>query len=156
MSSGLRGSLQGKGKSFAIVVSRFNEFITRRLLESAVETLEQAGVSPQKIKIVWVPGALEIPFFCKKLLFGKKYDAVIALACILRGETYHYECVSHEITRGVSQAALETGRPAASGIITADTLEQALDRAGLKAGNKGQQAALVALEISDLNRHLHA
>jgi 6,7-dimethyl-8-ribityllumazine synthase len=152
--SSIRGSLNGKGKSFAIVVSRFNEFITKRLLESACETLEQAGVSRNKIKTVWVPGALEMPFFCKKLLASKKYDAVIALGCVLRGDTFHYECVSQEVTRGISQAALETGIPAASGIITADHLEQAIDRAGLKAGNKGQQAALAALEIADLNQQL--
>ncbi len=149
-----RGRLTGKGKSFAIVVSRFNEFITKRLLDSACETLDQAGVEPQKIKIVWVPGALEMPFFCKKLLASKKFDAVIALGCVLRGGTFHYECVSHEVTRGISQAALETGFPAASGIITAESLEEAIDRAGLKSGNKGQQAALAALEIADLNQRL--
>lgn len=149
-----RGRFHAKGRSFAIVVSRFNEFVTKRLLESACETLEQAGVSSQKIKIVWVPGALEVPFFCKKLLASKKFSAVIALGCILRGDTYHYECVAHEVTRGISQAALETGFPVASGIITANRLEEAMDRAGLKAGNKGQQAALAALEISDLNQRL--
>lgn len=150
----LRGKLQGNGKSFAIVVSRFNEFITKRLLDSAVETLEQAGVSKRKIKIVWVPGALELPFFCKKLGASKKYAAVIVLGCVLRGDTYHYECVCNEATRGMSQASLETGVPVASGFITADRLEQAIDRAGLKAGNKGQQAALAALEIADLNQKL--
>ena len=149
-----RGRLQGNGKSFAIVVARFNEFITRRLLESACETLEQAGVTRRTIKIFWVPGALEIPFACKKILKTKKFDAVIALGCVLRGETYHYECVSHEVTRGISQAALETGVPVASGMITADELEQAIDRAGLKAGNKGQHAALAALEMADLNRQI--
>ena len=149
-----RGSFQTRGKKFGIVVSRFNEFITKRLLESAVETLEQAGVEKRNIEVVWVPGALEVPFFTLKLLRKKKFNAVIALSCILRGGTYHYECVCHEITRGISQAALETGRPVATGIITADTLEQAIDRAGLKAGNKGAHAALAALEISDLNHQL--
>lgn len=152
----LRGKLQGGGKSFAIVVSRFNEFITKRLLDSAVEALEQSGVSKSKIKIVWVPGALEIPFFCKKLAATKKFSAVIALGCVLRGDTYHYECVCNEATRGMSQAALETGVPIASGFITADRLEQAIDRAGLKAGNKGRDAALAALEISDLNKQLRS
>ncbi len=154
MVSGHHGRLNGTGKSFAVVVSRFNQFITGRLLEGALETLDKAGVSKNKIKIFWVPGALEIPFFCKKLAVSQKYDAVIALACILRGDTYHYECVAHEITRGVSQAAMETGCPIASGIITADHLEQAIDRAGLKAGNKGEQAALAALEIADLHQFL--
>ncbi len=149
-----RGKLIASGKSFAIVVSRFNEFITNRLLASACETLEQAGVSKNKIEIIWVPGALEVPFFCQKLAKRKKFDAIIALACILRGGTHHFECVAGEITRGVSQVALETGVPVASGIITADTLEQAIDRAGLKSGNKGQQAALAAIEIADLNQQV--
>lgn len=150
-----RGKLQAKGKKFAIVVSEFNEFITRRLLDSACETLKQAGVPEKSITVTWVPGALEIPFFTLKLSKRKKFDAVIALACILRGDTYHYECVCHEVTRGVSQAALETGVPVASAIITADRLEQAIDRAGLKAGNKGKHAALAAIEIANLNEQLN-
>ena len=149
-----KGHLTGHGRRFAIVVSRFNEFITRRLLEGALETLEQAGVPKNKIEIVWVPGALELPFFAAKLLKKKKFDAVIALACVLRGGTYHFECVSQEVTRGLSQAALTTGIPVATGVITADTLEQAIDRSGLKSGNKGAQAALAALELADLNRQL--
>ena len=149
-----RGSLNGHGKKFVVVVSRFNEFITRRLLDGAVETLEQAGVPPKKIEVVWVPGALELPFFCKKIAGRKKPAALIALACVLRGDTKHFDCVAREVVRGVSQAALETGVPTATGIITADTLEQAIDRAGLKGGNKGAQAALAALEIADLNRKL--
>lgn len=149
-----RGRLAAKNKRFAIVVAEFNEFITRRLLESALEGLKQGGADLKKVEVVWVPGALEIPFFCKKLALKKKFDAIVALACVIRGETYHFECVSGEVTRGVSQAALETGVPVASGIITADNLEQAIDRAGLKAGNKGKQAALAALEISDLSQRL--
>ena len=149
-----RGSLDGRGKRFVVVVSRFNEFITRRLLDGAVETLAQAGVARKKIDIVWVPGALELPFFCKKIAARKKPAALIALACVLRGGTKHFDCVAREVVRGVSQAALETGVPTATGIITADTLEQAIDRAGLKGGNKGAQAALAALEIADLNRKL--
>lgn len=149
-----RGSLNAKGKRFGIIVSRFNEFITRRLLQSTCETLEQAGVPSKNIDIVWVPGALEVPFFAKRLSKNKKYSGIIALACILRGDTFHYECVCHEITRGLSQTALETGVPVATAVITAETLEQAIDRAGLKAGNKGAHAALAALEITDLNRQL--
>lgn len=148
---GMSGSLNGRGKKIAIAVSRFNEFITRRLLESACEALTRAGVPEKNVQVVWVPGALEIPFFVSKLLKGRKFDAVIALACVLRGDTYHYECVCHEVTRGISQAALETGTPVSTGIITADTLEQAIDRSGLKAGNKGADAALAALEIANLN-----
>lgn len=151
-----RGRFEAKGKKFSIVVSRFNEFITRRLLDSVLETLEQAGASRSNIEVVWVPGALEIPQFCKKLALKRKPDAVIALGCVLRGDTFHFECVAGEVTRGVSQAALETGVPIASGFITADTLEQAIDRAGLKSGNKGAHAALAALEIADLNRQISA
>ena len=153
-SKGVTGALDGRGKKIGILVSRFNEFITRRLLQSACDVLGQAGVSEKKITIVWVPGALEIPFFASKLLKTRKFDAVIALACVLRGDTYHYESVCHEVTRGLSQAALEHGTPVSSGIITADTLEQAIDRSGLKAGNKGAQAALAALEIADLDRKM--
>ncbi len=149
-----RGRLDARGRRFGIVVSRFNEFITRRLLQSAVEILEQAGVREKDIDVVWVPGALEVPFFCQKLARKNKFDAVIALACILRGSTYHFECVAQEVLRGISQIALENQIPIATGVITADHLEQAIDRAGLKSGNKGAQAALTALEIADLNRRL--
>lgn len=143
-------------KRFGIVVARFNEFITRRLLESALEILEQAGVCRDRIEVVWVPGALEVPYFCRELAQSKKMDALIALACVIRGSTYHFECVSHEVTRGIAQVSLEKGIAIATGIITADTLEQAIDRAGLKAGNKGGTAAVVALELSDLTAQLRA
>ena len=152
-----RGKWKGEGKGFGIVVSRFNEFITRRLLEGAVEALKRAGVSDRRLDVVWAPGSLEVPFFCRQLFKSarkKNKDALIALACILRGGTYHFECVSHEITRGIAQVSLESGIPVASGIITADNLEQAIERAGLKAGNKGEQAALAALEIADLRRQM--
>ena len=149
-----RGRLNGRGKKFGIAVARFNEFITRRLLAGALETLEQAGVRERDVDVVWVPGALEIPLFCQKLARRKRYHAVLALGCVLRGNTRHFECVAEEVTRGISQAALENNLPIASGIITADTLEQAIDRAGLKAGNKGTQAALAALEIADLGIRL--
>ena len=139
-------------KKFGIVVSRFNKFITKRLLDSAVETLLQHGARPSAIETVWVPGALEVPFFAKRLALQNRYDALIVLSCILRGGTNHFENVSNEIVRGVSQVALETGIPIASGIITADHLEQAIDRAGLKLGNKGEQAALAAIEIANLNQ----
>lgn len=149
-----RGSLNGRGRRIGIIVSRFNEFITRRLLASALETLDQAGVRSTDIEVVWVPGALEVPYFCQKLARKKKFHALIALACILRGDTHHFECVAGEITRGVSQVALEDHIPIATGIITADRLEDAIDRAGLKSGNKGAQAALAALEIANLNLEL--
>ena len=148
------GRFSGKGKKFGIIVARFNEFITRRLLQSAVETLQQAGAREKDIDVVWVPGALEVPLFCQKMARRGRYDALIALACVLRGNTHHFECVAGEVTRGISQAALAHDVPMASGIITADTLDQAVDRAGLKAGNKGAQAAQAALETADLSRML--
>lgn len=149
-----RGSFRPRNQKFGIVVSRFNEFITKRLLASAVETLDRFGVKKKDIEIVWVPGALEIPYFCKRLAAKKKFSALIALACVIRGETYHFECVSHEVTRGLSQAAMETKTPIATAVLTVENLEQAIDRAGLKAGNKGSDAALAALEIADLNHQM--
>lgn len=148
------GKLDGSGKKIGIVVSEFNEFITKRLLESACLFLEKCGVRSKDIQIVWVPGALEVPFFCKVLKKKLNCDGIIALACVLRGETYHYECVSHEISRGVSQVALESGVPIATGILTLDNLEQAIDRAGLKSGNKGAHAAQALLEMISLTNQL--
>ena len=149
-----RGALDARRKKFGIIVSRFNEFITKRLLESATETLIQHGALPPFIETVWVPGALEIPWIAKRLAQRNHFDALIVLGCILRGETVHFECVSNEVIRGISQVALETAVPIASGIITADDLGQAIDRAGLKLGNKGAQAALAAIEIANLNQQL--
>lgn len=149
---GRRGVLDARQKKFGIVVSRFNEFITKRLLESAFETLVDHGASPKAIEVIWVPGALEIPYFLKKLARRKRFHALIGLACVLRGQTIHFDCVSNEVVRGISQASLETGVPIASGLILADDLAQAIDRAGLKLGNKGAQAALAAIEIANLNQ----
>jgi 6,7-dimethyl-8-ribityllumazine synthase len=148
------GKIIAGNKKFGIVVSRFNKYITDRLLEGAVTTLHKAGVPEKNIKIVWVPGGLEVPFFCKKLKTQKHCDVVIALSCVIRGGTYHFECVSNELTRGIGQVALETGTPIATGVITVNNLEQAIDRAGLKHGNKGEQAALAALEIASLDGQL--
>lgn len=148
------GKIFAPKKKFGIVVSRFNEHITKPLLDGALTLLKKAGVPERNIEVVWVPGGLEVPFFCKKLKTQKHCDAIIALSCVIRGGTYHFECVSNELVRGIDQVALETGTPIASGVITADNLEQAIDRAGLKAGNKGEQAALVALEIASLNEQL--
>ena len=148
------GKLIAGNKKFGIVVSRFNDYITNRLLDGAVRILRKAGVPDKNVKIVWVPGGLEVPFFCKKLKAQKHCDVVIALSCVIRGGTYHFECVSNELTRGIDQVALETGTPIATGVITVNNLEQAIDRAGLKHGNKGEQAALAALEIASLNEQL--
>ena len=156
MSRVRRGGLDARQKKIGIIVSRFNKFITARLLESTVETLIQHGATPNSIETLWVPGALEIPFFTKRLARRKRFDALIVLSCILKGDTIHFECVSNEVIRGVSQVALETGVPIASGIITAENLEQAIDRAGLKLGNKGAQAALAAIEIANLNQALNS
>lgn len=144
------GKLDGNRKKIAIVVSEFNDFITKRLLDGAVSFLKKTGMQDSQIKVVWVPGALEVPFFCQAVKKHLRCDGVIALACVLRGETYHYECVSHEITRGVSQVALEADVPIATGILTLDNLEQAIDRAGLKSGNKGSHAAQALLEMMSL------
>ena len=148
-----RGRWVSSHLKIGIIVSRFNEFITKRLLESALETLERAGISRESVEVVWVPGALEIPYFCQKLA-EKEFDVLIALACVIRGETYHFECVAHEVTRGISQVALKKGIPISTGILTVNHLQEAIDRAGLKSGNKGAHAALAALEIADLNRRL--
>lgn len=148
------GKIIAGNKKFGIVVSRFNQYITDRLLAGALTTLHKAGVTKKNIKVVWVPGGLEVPFFCKKLKAQRHCDVVIALSCVIRGGTYHFECVSNELTRGIDQVALETGTPIATGVITVDNLEQAIDRAGLKHGNKGEQAALAALEIASLDEQL--
>ncbi len=150
----ISGSFHHSSGRFGIVVARFNEFITRRLLDGAVTVFEQAGVKKNRLDIVWVPGALEVAHLCKKLACRKNMKAVVALACVLRGDTYHFECVANEVTRGVAQVALEVDVPVASGIITADNLDQAIDRAGLKAGNKGAHAALAALELAGLMKAL--
>ncbi len=150
----INGSLKYSTGRFGIVVARFNDFITKRLLDGAMTTFKQAGIPEKRIDVVWVPGALEVPFFCQKLALKKEMKAILALACVLRGDTYHFECVANEVTRGVAQVALEQNVPVASGIITADHLEQAIDRAGLKAGNKGAHAALAALELAGLVKEL--
>lgn len=149
-----QGNFYPRKRKIGIVVARFNEYITKRLLEGAVTALHKAGVKDQYIEIVWVPGGLEVPQFCKKLREQRRCDALIAIACVIRGGTYHFEVVSHELTRGISQVALEMGVPIATAVITADHLEQAIDRAGLKSGNKGEQAALIALEIASLDQQL--
>jgi 6,7-dimethyl-8-ribityllumazine synthase len=135
---------------FAIVVSRFNAFITERLLLSAVDGLVRSGARRRDIALVRVPGAFEIPLAARKLGETKKYDAIICLGCLLRGDTAHYDVIVNEVTRGIGQSAQETGVPHAFGVLTCETLEQAIDRAGLKMGNKGFEAALAAVEMASL------
>ncbi len=148
----IEGKLDASGKRFAIVVSRFNSFITERLLLSACDGLMRTGAAKSDIAVVRVPGAFEIPSAARTLASTGKYDAIICIGCLLRGDTAHYEVIVNEVTRGVGQSAQETGIPHAFGVLTCDTLEQAIDRAGLKMGNKGFEAALAAVEMANLIR----
>ena len=148
------GSLSAEGLRFAIVVSRFNSFITDRLLASALDTLERAGAGSKDVDVVHVPGSFELPLAAKKLAATGKYDALIAVGCILRGETAHYDYVCLETARGLQLAQMESGLPIIFCVLTCDTLEQAIDRAGLKGGNKGFEAALAAIEMAHLSRKL--
>ena len=144
------GMLLGKGLRFGVVVSRFNEFITQKLLEGAQDALLRHGVNEIDIDIAWVPGSFEIPVIAKKLARSKKYDAVICLGTVVRGGTPHFDYIATEVTKGIAQVGLETGLPVVYGIITADTLEQAIERAGTKMGNIGFEAARDAIEMANL------
>src|ERR1700690_4593622 len=146
----LEGKLNAAGKRFGIVVSRFNAFITERLLQSSYDGLVQCGAKARDIKIVRVPGAFEIPSAARTLAETKKYDAIVCLGCLLRGDTAHYDVIVNKVTRGIGQSAQETGVPHAFGVLTGETLEPAIDRAGLKMGNKGFEAALAAVEMANL------
>ena len=146
------GKLDASGLRFGIVVSRFNEFITDRLLRSSYDGLIRSGAKEDSIEIVRVPGSFEIPSAARTLAETKKYDAIICLGCLLRGDTAHYDVIVNEVTRGIGQSAQETGVPHAFGVLTCDTLEQAIDRAGLKMGNKGFEAALAAIEMANLKK----
>ncbi len=148
--SGIEGKLDARGQRFGIVVSRFNAFITERLLAGALDALRRTGARDRDIEIARVPGAFEIPAAARAMAESKRFDAVVCLGCILRGETSHYEHLANEVTRGIGQSAQETGFPHAYGLLTCDTLEQAIDRAGLKGGNKGFEAGLSAVEMASL------
>ncbi len=150
----LQGQLTVDGQRFAIVVSRFNEFITSKLLTGAIDELKRHGCDDENITCMHVPGALEIPFVAREAARSDAYEAVICLGCVIRGQTPHFEYVAGETIRGVGRVGLETGVPATFGVITADTLEQAVERAGSKAGNKGADAARSAIELADLVRRL--
>ncbi|HLG43196.1 MAG TPA: 6,7-dimethyl-8-ribityllumazine synthase [Planctomycetota bacterium] len=145
-----RGDFRGNGKRFAVVVSRFNEFITEHLLEGCLDTLRRHGVADRAVQIVRVPGALEIPVALKRVLQRRKPHAAICLGCVIRGETPHFDHVAAETSRGIAEVSREAGIPVAHGVIAADTLEQAIERAGAKMGNKGREAALAALEMANL------
>ena len=152
----IRATANAAGFRFALVVSRFNSFITDRLLAGAVDALEAAGAGADDILVVYVPGSFEIPLTAKKLAAGGRVDAVIAIGCVLRGETAHFDYVASEVARGVQLAQLDTGIPVIFCVLTCDTLEQAIERAGLKSGNKGYDAGLAAIEMANLSQQLRA
>jgi len=152
----IHGELSAAGLRFGIVVSRFNSFITERLLAAAVDALERAGATSKDVHVVHVPGSFELPLTAKKLAATGKYDALIAIGCILRGETAHYDYVCSETARGLQLAQMDSGLPIIFCVLTCDTLEQAIDRAGLKGGNKGFEAGLAAIEMAHLSRKLRA
>ena len=142
------------GFRFAVVSSRWNDFLTSRLVEGAFDALERLGAVEEDVAHFRVPGSFEIPLLARKLAGSGKYDAVICLGTVLRGQTPHFEYVAGEVTKGIAQAAMETGVPVLYGIVTADTLEQAIDRAGVKAGNKGFEAAMSAVELVNLYKEV--
>jgi 6,7-dimethyl-8-ribityllumazine synthase len=150
MSKRFEGVLLGKGLKFGLVVSRFNELFTQKLLEGAQDALLRHGVNEEDIEVAWVPGSFEIPLTALKLAQSKRYDAIICLAAVIRGGTPHWEYIAAEATKGIAKVSMETGLPVINGILTTDTLEQAIERSGTKAGNKGFQAAVGAIEMANL------
>jgi 6,7-dimethyl-8-ribityllumazine synthase len=152
----IEGGLSAAGLRFGIVVSRFNNFITDRLLAGALDALSRAGADENQIELVRVPGSFEIPVAAKELAESRKLDAIICIGCVLRGETSHYEYVANEAARGIQLAQMDTGVPMMFCVLTCDTLEQAIDRAGLKCGNKGFESGLAAIEMASLSRKLRS
>ena len=150
MANVIKADLVAKGKKFAIVISRFNEFISTKLLEGCLDTLARHGAQESAQDVVWVPGAFEIPVLALKLAKSKKYDGVICLGTVIRGATPHFEFVASEAAKGVSKVSLDTGVPCIFGVITSDNIEQAIERAGTKDGNKGRDAAMSAIEMANL------
>ena len=150
----IEGELNGAGLRFGVVVSRVNEFITSRLLDGALDALTRSGVRSDDVEIVRVPGSFEIPITAKKMAQMRRFDAIICLGALIRGETPHFDYLSTAVTQGVAQAALESGIPLSFGVLTTNSLEQAIERAGAKHGNKGWDAAIGAIEMANLFRHL--
>ena len=146
----IEGRLLGEGKKFALITSRFNDFITDKLVGGALDALVRSGVDDDDIDLLKVPGAFEIPLVAKKAVTTEKYDAVICLGAVIRGSTSHYDYVCAEVSKGIAQVSLDSGTPVIFGIITTDTIEQAIERAGTKAGNKGWSAAISAVEMANL------
>lgn len=151
----IEGGLDAKGLRFGIVVSRFNSFITQRLLQGALDALAQGGARDEDVDVAHVPGSFELPLTSKKMAQSGRYDALIAIGCIIRGETAHYDYVCSETSRGLQLAQMDTGVPVMFCVLTCDTLEQAIDRAGLKGGNKGYEAGLGAIEMARLAQKLN-
>jgi len=149
-----QGRLNAEGFRFAIISSRWNDFLTSRLVEGALDALERLGASQQGVEVFKVPGSFEIPLLARKVAGSGKFDAVICCGTIIRGQTPHFEYIAGEVTKGIAQAGMESGVPVLYGIVTADTLEQAIDRAGVKAGNKGFEAAMSAVELVNLYREV--
>ena len=150
----IKGKHKIHGQKVAVIVARFNEFITKNLLEACLSELQQCGVKKNNITVVWVPGAFEIPVTAKKLALKKEIDAVICLGAVIRGETLHYELVANDTSRGIMQVGLETNKPVIMGVLAVDTLEQAYKRSEEKGENKGKEAALAAVEMIDLLSHI--
>lgn len=150
----LEGDLQAKGLKFGIVMSRFNEFITGKLVEGAIDALIRHGAREDDIELAKVPGSFEIPLVAKKMALKGTYHAIICLGTIIRGATPHFDYIAAEVSKGIASASLETGVPIAFGIITSDTIEQAIERAGSKSGNKGWDAAITAIEMAQLQKKL--
>jgi len=146
------GHLVGTGLRIGIVVARFNEFITAKLLSGSLDALKRHGVADEDVEIAWVPGAFELPLIAKKMAESNKYDAVIALGTVIRGSTSHYDYVCNEVAKGLAATALSTGKPVMFGVLTTDSIEQAIERAGTKAGNKGWDSAVTAIEMANLSR----
>ena len=150
MAKVMEGYITGKGLKFGIVVSRFNEFITNKLLGGALDTLHRHETRDEDVDVAWVPGAFEIPLVAKKMAESGKYDAIICLGAVIRGSTSHYDYVCNEVSKGVAQVGMTTGVPAIFGVVTTENIEQAIERAGTKAGNKGADGAMSAMEMANL------
>jgi len=148
------GHLNGQGFRFAIVASRWNDFISSRLVEGALDALERLGVDEKQVDVFRVPGAFEIPLLALRLAESEKFDAIICIGTIIRGQTPHFEYIAGEVTRGIGEAGLQTGVPVVYGVVTADTVDQAIDRAGVKLGNKGFEAATTAVELANLYKEV--
>jgi 6,7-dimethyl-8-ribityllumazine synthase len=150
----IEGKLDAKGGRFGIVISRYNSFVGNRLLTGALDALERNGASPDDITVAWVPGSFEIPFVARKMAHSKNYDAVICLGVLLRGETPHFDYIASVVTRGIGAVSMEAGIPVIYGVLTCNTMEQAVERAGLKSGNKGFDAAMSAIEMFQLLKQI--